>query len=53
MGLPVIASEAGAISEVVHSPLNPTGKLVRLKGQPDVDEGAVVGDLVEALQAAL
>ncbi len=52
-GLPVIASEAGAISEVVHSPLNPTGKLVRLKGQPDVDEGAVVGDLVEALQAAL
>ncbi len=52
-GLPIVASEAGAVAEVVQLPFHPTGRLVRLRGLPDVDEDAVIGELVEALQAAL
>ena len=51
-GLPIVASEAGAVSEVIHSPFLPNGKLVQLKGSPDVDEDAAISDLVQALQAA-
>jgi len=52
-GLPMVASEAGAVSEVVQSSLQSCAKLVRLKGSPDVDEDAVICDLVEALQTTL
>lgn len=51
--LPIVASNAGAIPEVMQAAGAIGARLVQLRGAPDVDEDAVLGDLVAALSALM
>lgn len=52
-GLPIVASGAGAVAEVLATEQGRGVRLVPLQGTPDVDEDLVLPDLVAALSAQL